>query len=260
VVAIDRDPVAVALTRERFRGTPGVTVLQGDYGDLGHLVDAVGLAQVDGILIDAGLSSMQLNDAGRGFSFQQSDPLDMRMDTSRGKTAAEYLAHVGEDELADVLRMFGDVPRARAIARAVCARRTANPIRTTDDLVAAIKDAFQFVSGVPEETRRIFQAIRIAVNDELASLTKALDSGIGLLRSGGRLVVISFHSGEDRIVKQVFQRESRPRRQLHPDGRLQAEISPRMMVLTKTPIRPSEDEIRDNPRAHSARLRAAERL
>lgn len=260
VVAIDRDPRAVALARERVSRFPQATVLQGNYGELGALVGSLGFASVDGVLIDAGLSSMQLDDPSRGFTFQQEGPLDMRMDPTTGQTAAEYLATVDQEELTRILKAYGDVPRARAIARAICQRRTSAPLATTSDLADVVAGVFDFVKGTPEETRTVFQAIRIAVNDELRALERGIEAAVSLLNSGGRLVCIAFHSGEDRIVKNTMRRHARAQKELHPDGRVKRTVPPILRILTKRPVQPSAEEIRENPRAHSARLRVAERL
>jgi 16S rRNA (cytosine1402-N4)-methyltransferase len=260
VVAMDRDPGAVALACERLRAYPGATVVQGNYGDLASVVGALGIEKVDGVLIDAGLSSMQLDDPRRGFSFQQEGPLDMRMDPTQGATAAEYLAAVDERELERVLREYGDVPRARRLARAMIEQREERPIRTTKDLVSVLVEACHTGGKIPDETRTVFQAIRIAVNGELDSLLEGIEAAVNALRQGGRLVCITFHSGEDRIVKNRLREHSRPVRLMHADGRVRGTIPPKLRLLTKRPVTPSAEETRANPRAHSARLRAAERV
>ncbi len=260
VVAMDRDPGAVALARERLQGYSRATVVQGNYGDLASVVGALGIEKVDGVLIDAGLSSMQIDDAGRGFSFQQDGPLDMRMDPTQGRSAAEYLAAVDEVELERVLREYGDVPRARRLARAMIEQRNEREIRTTKDLVSVLVEACHTGGKIPDETRQVFQAIRIAVNGELDSLLKGVEAAVNALSQGGRLVCITFHSGEDRIVKNYFRDHSRPLRLMHADGRVKGSVPPKLRLLTKRPVTPSAEETRANSRAHSARLRAAERL
>ena len=260
VVAMDRDPSAVALTRERLRACPRATVVQGNYGDLASVLGALGIEAVDGVLIDAGLSSMQLDDARRGFSFQQEGPLDMRMDPTTGRTAAEYLAAVDEEELERVLREYGDVPRARRLARAMIEQREKRPLRTTHDLVSVLVEACHTGGKIPDETRQVFQAVRIAVNGELDSLLEGIEAAVRKLRQGGRLVCITFHSGEDRIVKNAFRNHSRPLRLMHADGRAKGTVPPKLRLLTKRPATPSSAETAANPRAHSARLRAAERV
>ncbi len=258
--ALDRDPVAVGTARARLEGYPWASVMQGNYGELASVAASLGLEAVDGILIDAGVSSMQLDDARRGFTFQQEGPLDMRMDPTQGCTAAEYLAAVDEVELERVLRAYGDVPRARRLARAMIEQRDKRPIHTSQDLVSVLVEACHTGGKVPDETRTVFQAIRIAVNGELDSLTKGIEAAVDLLSQGGRLVCITFHSGEDRIVKNYLREHSRPIRLVHPDGRTRGTVPPKLRLLTKRPVTPSAEETRANPRAHSARLRAAEKI
>ncbi len=260
LIAIDRDPVAVALSRDRLEPYPCAEVLHGNYSDVQSLLAEAGVRAADGILIDAGVSSMQLDTPERGFTFQEDGPLDMRMDTTRGITAADYLATVSEEELAEVLYTYGDLKRSRSIAAALCAQRLKSPMLTTRDLADAIAAIFDFVQGVPVETRTIFQAIRIAVNEELRSFERGIRDAIDFLAPGGRFVGITFHSGEDRILKNVLRDSSRKQRILHPDGRLKTEIPPITKLLTSKPVLPTQEEIRANPRAHSAKLRAVEKL
>lgn len=260
LIALDRDPLAVDLASRRLAKYPCVKVLHRNYGELGEILRTEGFDRVDGILLDAGVSSMQLDTAGRGFTFQACGPLDMRMDTSRGPTAAEFLASVDEDELLRILKDYGDVGPAKRIVAAIVARRRANALTTTQDLSDAVAEALTFVKGVPQETRTVFQAVRIAVNDELKWLVEGLRQAVAALKPHGRLVVITFHSGEDRIVKNVMRESSRPRRELYPDGRVRETVPPLLKILTTRPETPSEDELRANPRAHSAKLRVAERL
>ena len=260
LLAIDRDPTAVELAAQRLREYACATVVRGNYGNLQEILKTAGLTAVDGILIDAGLSSMQLNTPSRGFSFQESGPLDMRMDPESGESLAAYLARVTEVELAGVLRHYGDVGPARRIARAILRRRTAGALKGTDDLADAVREALDFVRGEPEEIRTVFQALRIVVNDELGHLERGLRQALAVLRPGGRLVVISFHSGEDRMVKGLLREASRTRRILREDGRTLSVRLPSLRILTPKPVLPDAEEIARNPRAKSARLRAAERL
>ncbi|GMV93856.1 MAG: ribosomal RNA small subunit methyltransferase H [Candidatus Hydrogenedentota bacterium] len=260
LIALDRDPAAVELARTRLRPFPQAQVVHANYANLASVLDGLSIRRVHGVLIDAGVSSMQIDDPERGFSLQNDGPLDMRMNPDEGMTALEYLASTDSDELADVLRSYGDVKPARRIAKLLAARAREGRIRTTLDLVRTVQESLSFVRGIPEEVRTVFQALRIAVNDELKGLSEGVHQAIDMLEPGGRLVAISFHSGEDRIVKNALNRESRPERELHPDGRVKREIPPRMRILTRKPVAPDSDEVRENPRAHSARLRAAERL
>lgn len=258
--AIDRDPVAVAAARKRLGSSGRVEVVHGNYADLAELLNARGIEEVDGVLIDAGVSSMQIDTAERGFSFQTDGPLDMRMDTTSQVTAAAWLASQTRESIGTFLRLYGDVKFPGRIARVIaemCARGTLN---STRELAEAVRGAVPRKAPADDEVRRVFQAVRIAVNDELRSLERGIRAALHVLREGGRIVVISFHSGEDRIVKRILQEHSRPQRVLHPDGRLKEIYPPVLRVLTKKPVVPEEGEVRANPRAHSARLRAAERL
>jgi len=259
LVALDRDERAVAAARERLAPYPQAEVIHGNYGELKDCLAAAGLEEADGVLIDAGVSSMQLDSAERGFSFQAEGPLDMRMDSSRGPSAAEWLAQVTESDLIDTLKRYGDIRPARRIAQAILRRRAAGQLSTTSGLAEAVREGLPFVKGMPEEVRTVFQAIRIAVNEEWRWLEAGLRQAITVLRPGGRIVAISFHSGEDRIVKTVFKQAARPQRELYPDGRTAAVQPPLLILLTPKPVQPGEAEIRRNPRAKSARLRAAER-
>jgi 16S rRNA (cytosine1402-N4)-methyltransferase len=260
LLGMDRDARAMELARERLSEYPGVTVVHRNYREITAVLEELGMRKVDGILLDAGISSMQLDDPDRGFSFQQAGPLDMRMDGSAEQTARSYLHHVSEPELTHTLQQLGDVRPARRIAKAIIRRRDGGRLETTADLADAVREGLPFVQGDPDEIRTVFQAIRMAVNDELGGLESAVKQGIELLVSGGRFAVISFHSGEDRVVKRAFRNASRPLRELHPDGRVAKVTPPRLKVLTSKPVRPGEAEVRANPRAASARLRVAERL
>ena len=260
LIALDRDPASVEIARDRLAGFPNAVVVHGNYGELKAVLAGLGVNEADGVLIDAGFSSMQLEDARRGFTFQQEGPLDMRLDTTSGETAGEFLASVGEVELARILKEYGDVRPARRIAAAIVRRRDRGAMATTGDLAGAVCEALDFVSGQPDEVRTVFQAIRIAVNDELRWLQKGMEEAIDVLRPGGRLVAIAFHSGEDRIIKNVLRDASRPRRDLYPDGRVRSVRPPRVRILTAKPVKPGAAEVARNPRSKSALLRAAEKL
>ncbi len=260
LIALDRDPKAVRMARERLAAYPQAVVLQRNHGEVRAVLTELGISTIDGLLLDAGVSSMQLDDPARGFSFQESGPLDMRMDPSQGESASDYLKSISETELANVLRSYGDVGPAKRIASVIVQRARAGQLTTTADLQEAICQALPFVRGVPKEVRTAFQAIRIAVNREFEAITEALRAGINLLRPGGRIVAIAFHSGEDRIIKNLFRDASRPQHEFEPDGRVRRTHPPVLRVLTPTPVTPSEAECEQNPRAQSARLRAAERL
>ena len=260
VIGLDRDPEALSQAARRLAPFGGIVLRHANYGCLRETLAALGVARVDGVLIDAGVSSFQLDSPERGFSFQADGPLDMRMDASGAEApAAAWIASVSEGELAAILRRYGDIGPAGRIARTVVRRRDAGQLKRTGDLAQAVREALPFVKNLPEETRTVFQAIRIAVNEELRWLEAGLIQGIEVLNPGGRLVAIAFHSGEDRIVKTVLREASRPQRRLTADGRVQAIIPPRLRLLSKGPVLPGPEEQRNNPRSKSAKLRAAER-
>ena len=249
IVAFDRDAGALDVSRKRLDAwADRVQLVHADYRALADVLDERGVGLVDGILADLGVSSMQIESSGRGFSFQRDEPLDMRMDPSGGPTAVELIGRASEQELARVIFQYGEERYSRRIARAIVQARTSGPIATTGQLAAIVRRA-----GPPTGWRRIdpatrtFQAIRIWVNRELDDLDRFLHAACRRLRGGARIVVITFHSLEDRIVKHAL-------RSIEQRG----EIGIR--VLTKKPVRPGEKELVRNPRARSAKLRAAERL
>lgn len=259
LLALDRDPSAVAIAGERLREFPCATVHHANYAEMASVLAEAGIPGVDGVLIDAGCSSMQIDTAGRGFSFQEDGPLDMRMNPEAGEAAATLLRRWSREEIESILRDYGDVGPAGRIATAIKEAAHGGRLETTHELVAAVKAALPFLSETPDEVRTVFQAIRIAVNDELSGLRRGVESAIECLNPGGRLVVISFHSGEDRIVKQAMRDASRKRHTLHPDGRVKATEAARLKVLTPGPVEAGPVECARNPRAKSARLRAGER-
>ena len=260
LLALDRDPKAVGMATARLAEFGCAKVLHRNYADLVSVVRELNWTGVDGVLIDAGCSSMQLDRSERGFSFQEEGPLDMRMDTSCGESAQEFLNTKTEAELAELLRDYGDVRPAKRVAKAILRRRDEGKLETTQDLVAAVEEALDFVSGVPSEVRTVFQALRIAVNRELEWLEQGLLAAIEVLRPGGRLVAIAFHSTEDRVVKRVLRETSRKQRLRQADGRDRETVLPRMRILTRRPVTPGDEELYKNRRAASAKLRAAERL
>lgn len=259
LLALDRDPSAVVLAGERLRAFPCASVHHANYADMAAVLAAEGIAGVDGVLIDAGCSSMQIDTAGRGFSFQEDGPLDMRMNPESGESAADLLRRLSREDVEKLLRDYGDVGPAGRIATAIKEFSHGGRLETTHDLVAAVKAALPFLSETPDEVRTVFQAIRIAVNDELGGLRRGVEAAIASLNPGGRVVVIAFHSGEDRIVKQVMREASRKRHTLHPDGRVKSTEAARLKVLTPGPVEAGAGECARNPRAKSARLRAGER-
>jgi len=260
VVAIDRDPEAIRAGRRRFAAEARLTLVQGSFGSLEERVRAAGFeGELDGVLLDLGVSSPQLDEAARGFSFMQDGPLDMRMDNESGQSAAQWLAKAGEREIADVIRGLGEERFARRIARAIVAARAEAPITRTAALAALVAEAVPTREPGKHPATRTFQAIRIHVNGELDALESALPQAVRLLAPGGRLCVISFHSLEDRIVKRYIRREEQgdpvyaglPNVPAHARARLKR-VSGAVMA--------GENEVRANPRARSAVLRVAERL
>jgi 16S rRNA (cytosine1402-N4)-methyltransferase len=262
LIAIDRDPASRAYF-ERFRRRNGIQArfLRGEFATvLGQL--AANGVQADAILLDLGVSSMQLDQPERGFSYAVDAPLDMRMDPSSEPTAADIVNETPERELQTIFRRYGEERYARQIARAIARRRRAEPFTRTAELVETIKGAIptpaRFGDGHP--ARRVFQALRIAVNDELGQLEEALPAAVEMLRPEGRLAVISFHSLEDRIVKHYLRQQARgctcpPDFPVCTCGR-----DPIVRVLTRRAVRPSAREIAYNPRSASARLRVAEKV
>ncbi len=248
VIALDADPAAV----ERARGlglarTGRVIAMHANFAQLGDALDALGYDEVDGIMYDLGLSSIQLNDVERGFAFAGTGALDMRLDpTSEAPTAATLLATLKEGEIADIIFEYGDERNARRIAHQIVRRRERSPLRSTSDLVAAV------LSAQPQRARRTaihpatrtFLALRMAVNREVESLEQTLSTAIRYVRPGGRIAVISFHSGEDRVVKRQF---------------AAWRVAGLADVLTRKPLTPLAPEIAANPRSRSAKLRAAQR-
>jgi len=264
LLALDKDPEAVADAAERFGRDPRFTVLHCGFEDLGTVAASwLGDHALAGVLFDLGVSSPQLDFPERGFSFAHDGPLDMRMNTSQGPTAAEWLAGVSEQEIADVLFRYGEEPSARRIAAAIVRVRATQPLTTTRelaDLVAAHagrRPDRQAGSRIHPATRT-FQAIRIAINDELGAFERGLAAALARLATGGRLVVISFHSLEDRIVKRFMAREARGDEAYAGLPDIPPHARPRLTLVGKL-VRPTEAEVERNPRARSARLRAAER-
>jgi 16S rRNA (cytosine1402-N4)-methyltransferase len=267
VIGVDRDPAALALARERlaWAGERLVTVAA-SFADLAEAAAEAGVERVDGILYDLGVSSLQLDEAERGFSYRVDAPLDMRMDPTRGITAAEVLATYPRSELTRVLRVYGEERFAPRIARFIDDARRRAPIRSTGELVEIVKAAIPAAARRtgPHPARRVFQALRIEVNGELTALADSLPQAIDLLAPGGRLVVLSYHSLEDRIVKRTFVAAATGREPglppvpaVPPPG---VAPTPQIAILTRRPESPREAEITANPRAESAKLRAAEKL
>jgi 16S rRNA (cytosine1402-N4)-methyltransferase len=259
LLALDRDPEAVADARVRFAGESRFSIEQANFADLRAVLQARGwLGEVDGLLMDLGVSSPQLDVADRGFGFSRDAELDMRMDPGHGQSAAQWLSGVSEGELVQVLRQYGEERYARRIGAAIIAARAVSPITRTMQLAQIVKNAHPRWDHHHHPATRSFQAIRIQVNGELDALSQALVTAAQLLRVGGRLAVISFHSLEDRIVKRSLRRPV-------PDSRIprhlpQPELDVHPWRLVGKAIRASKQELDVNPRARSAVLRVAERI
>ncbi|MEJ2106977.1 MAG: 16S rRNA (cytosine(1402)-N(4))-methyltransferase RsmH [Acidiferrobacteraceae bacterium] len=260
LLAMDQDPEAVAVAEKEFAGDDRFEIRRGPFSMLGQYVQDLGLiGQVDGILLDLGVSSPQLDEPARGFSFRHAGPLDMRMDPDRGESAADWLNRATEQEIARVIRDYGEERFARRIARTVVAEREQAPIETTEQLAAICVRAVPTREPGKDPATRTFQAIRIHINHELDELESALPQAVEVLREGGRLAVISFHSLEDRIVKRFMQKEARGD-EFPPDLPIpQSELKPRLRIVGK-PVRAGTEEVQRNPRARSAVLRVAERI
>jgi 16S rRNA (cytosine1402-N4)-methyltransferase len=265
LLGLDADPAAIARVEARLRPRYGdrLVLRQANFRELGEIAPPAGFGIVDGCLFDLGLSSFQLVDRERGFGFRAGGPLDMRFDPSRGVPAAELLASLDAAELTALFRRYGEEPKAPRIARAIVDARRVAPIATAEELAALVERVLPPNPRLRRRTHpatRVFQALRIAVNEELEALQAGLASALDLLRPGGRLVVLSYHSLEDRIVKRFFQAERRgcvcpPELPVCVCGR-----NPRLRLVTSPSLTPTAAEIAANPRARSARLRAAERL
>jgi 16S rRNA (cytosine1402-N4)-methyltransferase len=262
VIAIDRDPEAIRSGAARFPGEPRLALVKGSFGRLEELVRATGLeGELNGVLMDLGVSSPQLDEAKRGFSFMQDGPLDMRMDNEAGQSAAQWIARADEREIAAVVRTLGEDRYANRIARAIVTARAERAIERTGQLAGIVAAAVPTREPGKHPATRTFQAIRIHVNGELEALEAALPQAVRLLAPGGRLCVISFHSLEDRIVKRYIRREEQgdPVYAGLPDAQVPLHARPRLKRVGKA-IEASEAEVARNPRARSAVLRVAERL
>jgi 16S rRNA (cytosine1402-N4)-methyltransferase len=249
VIGLDRDPEALARARDTLAPwSDRVELVHADYRAIADVLDARHIDQIDGALADLGVSSMQFDQPGRGFSFQRDEPLDMRMDRSGGETAADLVARSSERDLADAIFKYGEERFSRRIARAIVDARREAPIDTTGRLAAIVRRVVARRGHMRiDPATRTFQALRIWVNRELDGLDRFIEAAAMRLRAAARIVVITFHSLEDRIVKHTFRA-------------LERGPAPRLRVLTKKPLSPSDEEVDRNPRARSAKLRAAERV
>ena len=265
LVALDQDGQAIAEAERRFAeeslADVDVRLRCANFAEIGDVLDREGIDRIDGALFDLGVSSHQLNVPERGFAFRYNGPLDMRMNPDEGESAADLLNRLPEAEIARILFVYGEEKRSRQIAAEIVRRRRQSPLRTTEDLVDAIRGAMPFRTrpGEIHPATRTFQAVRIAVNEELTVLETALRGAAERLSAGGRLVVIAYHSLEDRIVKNIFGELSGKR--VESDLPSPTPLpEPILTVVTKKPLIPGEGEVRENPRARSAKLRIAERL
>jgi len=248
LIAIDSDPEAIERVKEKFKGREGnITYVNDNFRNIDSILGSLGIDSVDEVLFDLGMSSYQLDDARRGLSFLKDSPLDMRLDRRQGMSAEKIVNDLREAELADVIRRFGEERYASFVAKRICSERRKNRIRTTGELKDIIVDAIghKYRGQRLHAAARTFQALRIFANDELGAAEEGIEKAIEQLRSGGRICVISFHSLEDRIVKNIF-------RERKTKGGFR--------ILTKKPVRPLDDEIAANPRSRSAKMRVGERI
>lgn len=259
ILVIDKDPEAIAVAQAMQQQGLPIIPIQGSFAQLEQYVTEQQLqGKIHGVLMDLGVSSPQLDQAARGFSFMREGPLDMRMDPSKGQSAAQWLAHVRESELADIIKTYGEERCAKMIAKAICHARQQTPIITSTQLAQLLQQTLPHYEKFKHPATRTFQAIRIYINEELEDLSLGLDAALNVLHSSGRLVVISFHSLEDRIVKQWMRKQAK--------GDVLPISIPIQAKDIKTYVKiigsqaPSPQEIKQNPRARSARMRVAEKI
>ena len=260
LIVVDKDPQAIATAEEMFAGDERCYIFHGSFADIDEYLETHGLTgKIDGVLLDLGVSSPQLDDAQRGFSFTNDGPLDMRMDSSKGETAAQWLATADARDIAVVLKEYGEERFAKRIAQFIVERREEEPIATTGQLAAIVSDAIPRKEKHKNPATRSFQAIRIYINRELEDLRECLDKTFDVLGIGGKLVVISFHSLEDRMVKR-FMRDNSTVGKLPPGVPIvPKELEPKMKLVGKA-VKAGAKEIEQNPRARSAVMRVAERI
>ncbi|PYE56700.1 16S rRNA (cytosine1402-N4)-methyltransferase [Shewanella chilikensis] len=261
LIAIDRDPAAIEAAKQ-FADDPRFTIVHGGFGQLADYVEQLGLVgKIDGVLLDLGVSSPQLDDAERGFSFLRDGPLDMRMDNSQGQTAAQWLARAEIEDMAWVFKTYGEEKNARHIARCIAADRDEKPFLRTKDLAGLIERITKHKERNKHPATRVFQAIRIYINSELDQIDQALEGALKVLAPKGRLSIISFHSLEDRMVKRFIRRHSKGEEVPYGLPVTEAELNrSRQLLPIGKALKPSDEEIAVNARARSSVLRIAERL
>ncbi len=262
LIGLDWDDMAIDRARRRLGKRDNLILIRENFRNLAEALERLGRQEIDSLLLDLGLSSFHLEEASRGFSFMAQAPLDMRMDKRLEVTADDIVNTYSEKRIADILWKFGEEPNARRIARAMARQRSRERIRTTSELADIVRKCAPKTRrrSKTHPATRTFQALRIEVNSELENLKKALDDGVSLLESGGRVCVISFHSLEDRIVKRTFVRLARGCDCAPELPQCVCGKKPTLRILTRKPIRPSEREVATNPRSRSARMRAAEKM
>ena len=257
VLGIDRDDAALAAVGAL--GLDGLTVAKGNHGDLAQIAREHGWSEVDGVLLDLGVSSPQLDEAGRGFSFLREGPLDMRMDRSGGVTAADLVNGESAERLAEIFRDYGEEPQAKRIAKAVAAARARGERFETTTQLADFVERTVGRRGGHHPATRVFQALRMAVNDELGELERALEGGLAILKPGGRFAVITFESLSDRMTKRFFAAHVGKMKALQQGGEEWVGEEPKARAVTRKAVTAGEDELKQNPRSRSAKLRAVER-
>jgi len=260
LIGFDRDAEAIEQTAETLNefGEQAQRI-HGNFADMKELCKTIGVRQVDGVLLDLGVSSPQLDVAERGFSFSKDGPLDMRMDQTKGRSAADWVNEEDEESLANVMYRFGEERRSRRIARAIADVRNTGRIERTLELAAIVEKAVGGRRGPTHPATKTFQALRMAVNAELENLEAGLEAGLSMLREGGRMTVITFHSLEDRMVKQCFRRHVVKRESLQQGGEKISFEEPAVRLICRRPITAAKEELANNPRARSAKLRVVER-
>lgn len=258
LVVFDKDPQAIEVAQQLAQEDARVTVVHEGFGDMLEALAALGIDAVDGVMLDLGVSSPQIDDAERGFSFMRDGPLDMRMDTTRGETAAQWLARASIEDMQEVIVRYGEERFAFQIATAIAARRATRPLLTTLELAELVSSTVRTREKGQHPATRTFQALRIYINRELEELESALQAALTLLKTGGRMAVISFHSLEDRIVKQFITAASRPEAAYARLPLRESEM-PQPVLLALARVLPTDTEVKENTRCRSAVLRVAER-